>query len=195
MSSSPNSASSRNAAALAAASAAGQNDNNGNDGNGNALQLRGNIVALKQYVDQNLDPLLEQIQRRLADRPEVAEVVSPNLLRLRQAHERLEEGWTFREDIDRLDRRIAEAEAEQERRAQEEAEAEAQAEAQALLDAQAQKERDDKLNGLLSWVTDLQLETKSLRAKVERLEEELAEVRGDAGTAPAGGGDADDREE
>ena len=46
-------------------------------------------------------------------------------------------------------------------------------------------------------MADLQLETKSLRAKVERLEEELAEVRAAsaAGAAGASGAGDDDREE
>ena len=112
---------------------------------------------------------------------------------------RLERIGQEREEFQRHFREAQEGwNAEHERRMAEAAREEAEAEAQALLDAQAkaqrEQKRDDKVDGLLAWMADLQLETKSLRAKVERLEEELAEVRA-AGAAGAGGAGDDDREE
>ena len=174
MSSPPNSASSRFAAASVAASAGGQNNNGNGNGNGcAALQRRGGV-----------NPLLQRIQR-----------MSEATDELTRRREEEQERWNAENAAWNAnhDRRVAEAEREK-----------AEAEEQARLDAQAkarrEQERDDKIGGLLEWMAELQLETKALRAKVERLEGGLAEVRGDAGDAggaggAGGGGDGDDREE
>ena len=160
ISSSPNSSSSRNSAA-SAASAPGQNSGSrGNNGNRSALQRR------------TIDPFVQRLQR-------IGEARKEDQRRLQ------EEQAQWEADQAAWDAEQAEWNAEHERRMAEAAREKAEAEEQALLDAQAkaqrEQERDDRLNGLLAWMTDLQLETKSLRAetkslraKVERLEEELA---------------------
>ena len=172
MSSSPKTSSSRNGAAnaLAATGATGQNNGRG-ENNSSALERR------------SVDPFVERLRR-------AGEAREEHMRRLREEQAQ----WNAEQ---------AEWDAEHERRMAEAAREKAEAEERALLDAQAkaqrEQERDDRLNGLLAWMTDLQLETKSLRAKVERLEEELAEVRAGAGGGGASGAgtgdDGDDREE
>ena len=162
MSSPPKTSSSRNGAANALASAAGvAGQNSGSGGNNrSALQRR------------SVDPLLKRLER-------MDEAGEERMRRLR------EEQAEWEAEQARWDAEQAEWNTEHDRRMAEAAREEAEAEARALLDAQAkaqrEQERDDKVNGLLAWMADLQLETKSLRAKVERLEEELAEVRAAGG--------------
>ena len=59
-------------------------------------------MALQQYVEANLNPLLEQLQRRLGGVEEATEITSPDIERIRQAQQVLAEGQRlFHEDINR----------------------------------------------------------------------------------------------
>ena len=139
-------------------------------------------MDLRSYVEQRLSPLLEELERTLADAEEFPEFVSPDIERVRRAQQMLKK--SHQEFLEDCERRMAEAEAKKERRAREVAEAEEQA----RLDAQREQERDDLIATLVATVAEL-------RADLDSVKRELAEVRARGGGAGGAGAAGDDREE
>ena len=134
-------------------------------------------MDLRSYVEQRLSPLLEELERTLADAEEFPEFVSPDIERVRRTQQMLKKSHQeFREDCER---RMAEAEAKKERRAREEAEAEEQARLDAQREQEREQERDDLIATLVATVAEL-------RADLDSVKRELAEVRA------RGGGDREE---